>query len=218
MIYSENILICIAVPLIVSLLFIQGYARRFVFGFLVGMVTCLLAAYISGYIDLVAGNGRDWTAVYVSPIVEEIMKLLPLLFYLFVFEPGDRAFLLAAVALGAGFATYENCCYILASGAGNLVYVLIRGMAVGVMHIVSTLCVSMGLVLVRRFRALSVPGIVGALALSTTFHGLYNLLVSEPGVSSYIGYVLPLLTAGFLSIPYRRLRGQQTEENAQTTN
>ena len=77
MIYSENILICIAVPLIVSMLFIQGNARRFVFGFLVGMATCLLAAYISGYIDLVAGNGRDWTAVYVSPIVEEIMKLLP---------------------------------------------------------------------------------------------------------------------------------------------
>ena len=63
MIYSENILICIAVPLIVSMLFIQSHARRFVLGFLFGMATCLLAAYISGYIDLVAGNGRDWLAV-----------------------------------------------------------------------------------------------------------------------------------------------------------
>jgi len=60
--------------------------------------------------------------------------------------------------------------------------------------------------------------IVGALALSTTFHGLYNLLVSAPGASSYIGYVLPLLTAGLLAIPYRRLRGRQAEEDAPGTN
>ena len=47
--------------------------------------------------------------------------------------------------------------------------------------------------------------LAGLLCLAMTFHGLYNLLVSEPGITSYIGYILPMLTAGFLYIPYRKL-------------
>ena len=55
MIYAENILICIAVPLLVSLLFIRGHARRFAAAFLIGMGVCLISAYISGFIGMVAG-------------------------------------------------------------------------------------------------------------------------------------------------------------------
>ena len=46
-IYSENILFCVAVPLIVVLFFVRGSARHFVISFLVGMTTCLLSSYIS---------------------------------------------------------------------------------------------------------------------------------------------------------------------------
>lgn len=206
MIYAENILLCIAIPMLLSLLFVRGGAQRFVASFLVGMIACLLAAYISGFLNLVSGMGAEDTSVFISPIVEEIIKLLPLLFCLYMFQPKDESITMIAVAIGAGFATFENCCYILSSGVETLRYVLIRGMAVGVMHIVSILALALGLVLARRFRALSFPGIVGALSLSMTFHALYNLLVSEPGVTAWIGYVLPVLTALILYLPYRRLR------------
>ena len=43
------------------------------------------------------------------------------------------------------------------------------------------------------------------LSLAMIFHALYNLLVSQPGLSSVIGYVLPLATAGVLYLPFRRL-------------
>jgi len=38
------------------------------------------------------------------------------------------------------------------------------------------------------------------------FHGTYNLLVSEPGVTSAIGYALPLATAVILLFAYRHLQ------------
>ena len=85
MIYAENILLCIAVPLLISLLFIHGETRRYVAAFLLGMGMCLIAAYISGFLNLVTGMGANDTAVFLSPVVEEVMKLLPLLFFLFMF-------------------------------------------------------------------------------------------------------------------------------------
>ena len=205
MIYAENILLCIAVPLITSLLFVRGEVRRYVSAFLLGMGVCLVAAYIGGFLNLITEMGDNDTAIFLSPVVEELLKLMPLLFFLIVFDPEDRTLAMLAVAIGAGFATFENCCYILTSGAGRLSYILIRGLAVGVMHIVSVFALSIWLIAAKRLKVLSFPAIVGGLSLSMIFHALYNLLVSEPGVSAIIGYSLPLLTAAALYVLYQRL-------------
>lgn len=205
MIYAENILLCIAIPLAVSLLFIRGESRRFVGAFLLGMGMCLLGAYISGFLNLVTGMGENDTAIFISPIVEEILKLFPLLFFLAVFEPEDRSLTMLAVAIGAGFATFENCCYILTSGAESLPYIMIRGMAVGVMHIESILELSVWMVFSKRLRAFSFPAVLGGLSLAMTYHAIYNLLVSKPGVTSVIGYVMPPFVAVLLYILYRMI-------------
>lgn len=205
MIYAENILLCIAVPLLVSLLFVRGDSRRFIGAFLLGMGVCLLAAYISSFLGLMAGMEANDTSVFLSPVVEEAMKLLPLLLFLLLFAPEDRALTMLAVAVGAGFATFENCCYILTAGAESLPYILIRGLAVGVMHIVSILSLSIWLIAAKRLKAFSFPAVVGGLSLAMIFHALYNLLVSRSGISTVIGYALPLLTAGVLYVLYRKL-------------
>jgi len=204
MIFAENILICIAVPLVIALLFIRGKNRLFVISFLIGMVLCLLGAYIAGFINFTAAIGENDTAVFISPVIEELMKFIPLLFYVYIFEPGEDRMITAAVGIGAGFSLFENCCFILTYGADSITYILIRSAAVGVMHIVSILALAFGFSLAIRFRVLTLPSIVGAVALSMTFHGLYNLLVSEPGITSWIGYVLPVFTAFLLYYFFRR--------------
>ena len=206
MIYSENILVCMAVPLLLTLVFLRGGARGFVLAFLLGMGACLLGAYVSGFVDAAAGLGAEDTAVFISPVVEEGMKFLPLLFYYAMFEPGDDALFHAAVGAGAGFASFENVCSMVAAGTESLSFLLVRGLAVGVMHIVSVFALAMGLVIARRFKALRLSSATGALSLSMLFHGAYNLLVSRPGVSAAVGYGLPILTALLLYAAYRRLR------------
>lgn len=213
MIYSENILLCIAIPLAITLVFLQGSARRFSLSFMLGMVTCLLSAYISGYVGLLAQAGATETAVYFSPVIEESMKLLPAVIFLALFEPSEREAILCAVALGAGFATFENCCYLLSAGSESLRFTLVRGLAVGVMHVVSMVAVSLGVLLARRYHTPPLAGTIGALGMSTTFHALYNLLVSEPGVTSYVGFALPLLMTALLYVPYRRMVGQDLSFN-----
>ena len=73
MIYAENILICITVPLLITLLFIKGNTRRFIASFLTGMAVFLLAAYISGFISILDSLGESDTMIFISPIIEEIM-------------------------------------------------------------------------------------------------------------------------------------------------
>ena len=206
MIYSENILLCISIPLLLSLLYIRGSARRSLTAFLIGMAICLLSSYISGYLTLLAGMDLHDSAVYISPTTEEIMKLLPLLFYMVVLRPGEMPLTTFAISLGAGFATFENCCYLLATGSESLAFTLVRGLAVGVMHIVCMLAMSLSLIMVRRYRVFSFGTVVGCLSLSVVFHALYNLLVSVPGIPSYIGYSLPILTALAFYWPYQKLR------------
>lgn len=206
MIYSENILLCISIPLLLTLLYTRGSARRSLAAFLIGMATCLLSSYISGYLTLLAGMDLTDSAVYISPTTEEIMKLLPLLFYMVVFRPGEMPLTTFAISLGAGFATFENCCYLLATGSQSLTFTLVRGLAVGVMHIVCMLAMSLSLVMVRRYRVFTFAAVVGCLSLSVVFHALYNLLVSVPGTSASVGYALPLLLAVVFYWPYRKIR------------
>lgn len=206
MIYAENIFLCIAVPLVISMLFIKGNTPRFIGSFIVGMGMCLIAAYISGFISYAGEIGDDNTAVYISPVIEEVMKFLPLFFYLAVFLPEDKHLLTVAVGIGAGFATLENSCYILSGGAENIGYILIRGMAVGVMHIVSVFVLAFAVVLVRKYKLLTFAGTLGALSFAVTFHGLYNLLVSGNGVFAAVGYALPLFTAFAIFMPYYKYR------------
>ncbi|MCR5686045.1 MAG: PrsW family intramembrane metalloprotease [Lachnospiraceae bacterium] len=215
MVYSENILICIAIPLLISLLFTGGNTRRFILSFIFGMGSCLIAAYISGFIKYSFGLPADDTAVYYSPVIEEVCKLLPMLFYMFVFLPHDGSLFTAALGIGLGFATFENCCYILSEGAYSLPYIIIRGMAAGVMHLVCALVLVMGFSMAKRLNALTLPGIMGALALSTAFHGLYNILVSEPGFSTVFGYLMPVMTAGLLYLPYSTIRAHKKQPESE---
>ena len=205
MIYYENILICIALPLLLTVFFVRRSARRLVAGFLLGMAACLLAAYVSGFIAAAADYSAEDAAVFISPVVEELMKFLPLLFYFLMLEPGDNRLFTAAVGIGAGFASYENVCSMVSAGTESLSFLLIRGLAVGVMHIVSVFSLALGLVIARRFHVTDISGIIGALSVSMLFHGIYNLLVSEPGVTSVIGFGLPIITALILLYAYHRL-------------
>ncbi|MBR6293466.1 MAG: PrsW family intramembrane metalloprotease [Lachnospiraceae bacterium] len=214
MVYSENILVCIAIPLLIALIFTQRSTRRFIGSFVMGMLICLLSAYISGFLRQITETPAEDMAIYFSPIIEEIMKILPLVFYIFVFEADNSKLITVCLGLGLGFASFENSCYLMSFGAPELTFVIIRGLAVGVMHVVCSLMLIMGIILQKRLFTLSFPGIVGALSLSTAFHGFYNLLVSEPGISTYIGYTMPVLSAVALYFPYRTLKRQEAQKAA----
>lgn len=212
MTYIENIFVCVSAPLLVTALCMgRRYLHLFLFLF-AGMASCLLSAYINTFFAAVFGASAVQATVEIAPVVEEVMKLLPLLFYLLVFEPAPEPIRPAVLTIAAGFATFENICYLVQNGAENFTFLLVRGFGTGAMHILCGAVIGYGLVYVWRRTWLKFTGTFGLLGVSIGLHGIYNLLIAYEGGVQYVAYLLPTvvvllgLLAGKLFLP--RLGGK----------
>ena len=138
----------------------------------------------------------------IAPVVEEMMKLLPLVFYLLVFEPEGDKIKAAAITVALAFATFENVCYLIQNGADRFSFIFFRGFGTGAMHVLCGLIVGGGLAYTWRRTWLKVAGTCGLLGAVITLHAIYNLLIAYGGAAQYIAYALPVLlvAAGRLSV------------------
>ncbi|MBP5184941.1 MAG: PrsW family intramembrane metalloprotease [Lachnospiraceae bacterium] len=195
MTYIENVYICLAAPLLIALIATKQRDRRMVGFLLSGMTVCLLSSYISTFLARVNGISMLMASLTVSPIVEEITKLLPVFFYLVVFEPDHKRIPGSVVFTAVGFATFENVCFMTQNGTEQLFRLLIRGFGTGAMHVVCASLVSLGMLHLLDNLWLRVAGTFGLIAVAITYHGIYNLLVSQVGPAAYVGYVIPIITA-----------------------
>ena len=73
MTYIENIFLCLAIPLILSLFFTGGRARSFTLFIVAGMLCCLLSAYVSSFFMGYCGANARQAVVEITPVCEEII-------------------------------------------------------------------------------------------------------------------------------------------------
>ncbi len=207
--YIENIYVCLAAPLLISAICMRGKGRKMVLFLLAGMTVCLLSSYISTFLAAVQGMDRLSASLELTPIIEEMMKFLPVLFFLLVFEPEKHEITDSILMTALGFATFENACYLTNNGAERILHLLIRGFSTGAMHIVCGFLLAIGLLYLWNRLWLRVAGTVGLLVIAMTFHGVFNILVSQTGLAAIIGYLIPLLTAALSLIFGRELYLQE---------
>ena len=103
MTYIENIFICMVSPLLVAALCMGRRQLRFFLFCIAGMGVCLLSAYINTFLAAVCRADALAATAEIAPVVEEIMKLLPLVFYLLVFEPEGDKIKAAAITIALAF-------------------------------------------------------------------------------------------------------------------
>ncbi|MCR4778820.1 MAG: PrsW family intramembrane metalloprotease [Lachnospiraceae bacterium] len=194
--YIENIYICLAAPVLAACIFLNGRSRRIMIFLLAGITSCLLSSYITSFIAAVGGADKIVTSIEVAPLIEEIMKFMPLLFYMVVFSPAEKDETANMVMVTAvGFATLENVSYLTIHGAGSITNLIIRGFGTGTMHVVSSLIMSVGLIYLWKKLWLRLLGTIGLLSLASTFHAIYNILVLQEEAVARVGYIIPVGTA-----------------------
>ena len=206
--YIENIYVCLGAPLLIATVCMRGRGRRMMLFLFGGMTMCLLSSYISTYIAAVLGAGVLPASMEIAPMTEEIMKFLPILFYLMVFEPNREEIADSVLMTAVGFATFENACYLTSHGAAHILHLLIRGFGTGSMHVVCGFLIALGLLYLWNHVWLRVAGTIGLISVAITFHGIYNILVSQDGAPAIIGYLIPLLTVAVGLIFMRKLNPQ----------
>ena len=168
MTYIENIFICMVSPLLVAALCMGRRQLRFFLFCIAGMGVCLLSAYINTFLAAVCQADALAATAEIAPVVEEMMKLLPLMFYLLVFEPEGDKIKAAAITVALTFATFENVCYLIQNGADRFSFIFFRGFGTGAMHVLCGLIVGGGLAYAWRRTWLKVAGTCGLLGAAIT--------------------------------------------------
>lgn len=192
--YIENVFVCLAIPLLIAVLCLRNKSRRMMLFLLSGTASCLLSSYISTFLAAAQGATMLEASLEISPLVEEILKLFPVLFYILVFEPEMRDAGDACLMTAIGFATFENVCFLMQNGAESLLLLAIRGAGTGVMHVVCAYIIAAGLVKLWNKEWLRMAGTIAFVALTVTYHGIYNILVSQTGTAAVTGYLIPMIS------------------------
>jgi RsiW-degrading membrane proteinase PrsW (M82 family) len=101
----------------------------------VGGLTAWAAMYVNGWLIHAFGMELRPYSRYVSPLVEEGLKALVIIY---LFRSSRIGFLVDAAimgfAVGAGFALVENLYYLQALGSANMAVWVVRGFGTAIMH------------------------------------------------------------------------------------
>ena len=202
--------LCQALPMILALALMRG-RPRVVLGFvIIGTTICLIASELNGTLyGLFGGEDMLYFCTTISPITEEIMKALPILFYAFFISDEVSALVPLSFATGLGFAILENLIVMMQNLSEiGVFWAFLRGIGAGLMHGVCTAAVGMGIVYVRKQKKLFIVGTIALLIMAMTYHGLYNSIIMSE--YKYIGFLLPMTT--YIPINFIFMKRLKTSE------
>lgn len=184
--------VAIFVPILLMTCLVEKKARHPLIFVLIGIFVSVFASEINGVmVDLLPLSTFEVTII-VTPISEEILKAIPILFFASILSPKKEAVFTAAMAIGIGFAVLENAFYMLNDASFNMIDAIVRAFGAGLMHGMCTLLVGVGILFVKKKRKLFVVGTFAMLSTAITYHGIYNMLVQSD--YQIIGYLLPIAT------------------------
>ena len=184
--------VSVFVPLAMMALLIEKKSRFPIIFMLIGIFISVVASEMNGVIRNLFLMDTYKLVVIVTPVTEEILKALPLLYYaVFISDKKERLFT-AAMSLGIGFAVLENAYYLTTRTDFNMVGAIIRAFGSGLMHGMCTLLVGVGISFVKRKSKLFAVGTFGLLSTAIVYHGIYNILVQTD--YSIVGALLPIAT------------------------
>jgi RsiW-degrading membrane proteinase PrsW (M82 family) len=184
--------VSIFVPILLMACLVEKKARQPIIFVLIGIFLSVFASEVNSYMCDILPMSTFEITIIVTPISEEILKALPILFFATVLEPKKESLFTASMAIGIGFAVLENAFYMLTSDSFNMLDAIGRAFGSGLMHGMCTLLVGVGILFVKKKRKLFVVGTFAMLSTAITYHGIYNMLVQSD--FRIIGVLLPIST------------------------
>jgi RsiW-degrading membrane proteinase PrsW (M82 family) len=201
------IFICTAVPISLMLSLLEKKSRTTLFYMLLGLIICLLAAQINFILrDSFYGT---WdpnvfaVTTTLTPIVEELLKAIPIIYFGFVISDKRADLLTVSMALGIGFAILENC-YILVANLDqtSIIWAVTRGFSSALLHGICTSLVGFGVSYVKKRKKLFYTGTFALLTVAIIVHGLFNAFIQSE--YPFIGILLPIaLYIPFVVVPIK---------------
>ena len=184
--------ISISIPLLLMALLMEKKARLPISFMLIGIFVSVFASEVNGLLSKLLFMDLYSNTVIVTPVSEELLKALPILYYAVVISDKRERLFTASMAIGIGFAVLENAYFLLKSDDFTIIIAVIRAFGAGLMHGMCTLLVGIGISFVKKKRKLFAVGTFGLLSTAIVYHGIYNILIQSE--FSIVGALLPIAT------------------------
>lgn len=184
--------VSISIPMILMTLLVEKKARLPVAFMLIGILVSVFASEVNGLLSKTLHMELYSITVVVTPVSEELLKALPILYYALVISDKREKLFTASMATGIGFAVLENAFYLLNYPNLTMLSAIIRAFGAGLMHGMCTLLVGVGISFVKKKRKLFAVGTFGLLSTAIVYHGVYNILIKSQ--FSIVGALLPIAT------------------------
>ena len=184
--------ISISVPLLLMALLMEKKARLPISFMIIGIFVSVFASEVNGLLSNLLSMDMYSKTVIVTPVSEELLKALPILYYAIVISDKRERLFTASMAIGIGFALLENAYFLLNSDNFTIIIAIIRAFGAGLMHGMCTLLVGIGISFVKKKRKLFAVGTFGLLSTAIVYHGIYNILIQSE--FSTVGALLPIAT------------------------
>ena len=195
--------ISISIPILMMTLLIEKKARLPVTFVLIGIFVSVFASEVNGLLAKHLSMSMYDITITVTPMTEELIKALPVLYYAMVISDKREQLFTASMATGIGFAVLENAYYLLNYPNFTIISAIIRAFGSGLMHGMCTLLVGMGISFVKKKSKMFAVGTFGFLSTAVVYHGIYNILIQSE--LSIVGALLPIATyIPFLIWRFRR--------------
>lgn len=187
--------ICISAPLILMAALADAKSRRLLGFMILGIYIAVLASEINALLSFAFADPMDHfhITITITPVNEEILKALPLLFTAIVFCDDREILFQRAMSIGLGFAIMENTFILIKNVESvSLLWAMIRGFSSSLMHALCTIGIGIGISMIKRRRKLFVCSTFAWLMAAITYHSLYNMLVQSD--HWYVGVAIPVIS------------------------
>jgi RsiW-degrading membrane proteinase PrsW (M82 family) len=204
--------ICLVAPMMLMLLLLRKRSRLLVGYMIIGVCVSLFVSELNTILlNLLDGNTLYVTTT-ITPISEEIVKAIPVLFYAIAFSDNRDRVMPIAFATGIGFGMFENMVILVQNIEGvSIRWAIIRGFSTALMHAICTAVIGFGICFIRKKRKLFYCGTFSLLTLACIYHGIFNMLVQSD--YKYFGFVLPAVT--YIPLIYRQYKTYNSNKKSQ---
>ncbi len=190
---SYIVYICIIIGLGMMLPLMDRKSRGVILSMMIGVSCCLFVSELNSILLDHFHGDVFYVTTTITPITEEIVKALPILYLAIVFTDDRSTLISNAFAVGVGFALLENMIVLLQSVRDvTVLWALVRGFGSGMVHGICTVMVGYGISYIKKRRKLFWCGTFALLSAAITYHAVYNLLVQSKYQNA--GIILPVLT------------------------
>ena len=185
--------IALTISLALMLPLMEKKNRRLIIFMIAGICSCLFVSELNSILLNALDNEVFYVTTTITPITEEVVKMLPILYLAIVVSDDRRILIPNAFAVGVGFALLENVVILVQNVESvSILWAFVRGFGSGLVHGICTVMVGWGISYVKKRRKFFFCGTFALLSAAIIYHATYNLLVQSE--YQYVGILLPLAT------------------------